>query len=83
MLFSESPSRIIISLAPSALAAVENIAAREHCPFTVIGQVGGSTLRIMLGEAEAVAVEVSELENAWRDSLGRHLETEVMAAGRE
>jgi phosphoribosylformylglycinamidine synthase len=83
MLFSESPSRIIVSLARSALAAVETIAARENCPFTVIGQVGGSSLRIKLGEEEAISVEVSKLENVWRGSLTRHLETEVMAAGRE
>ena len=83
MLFSESPSRIIVSLAPSAIAAVANIAEREHCPFTVIGHVGGSSLRIELGEQEAISVEVNELENVWRSSLTRNLETEVMAAGRE
>jgi phosphoribosylformylglycinamidine synthase len=83
LLFSESPSRIIVSLAQSALAAVQNIAARENCPFTVIGQVGGTSLRIKVGEAEAISVAVNKLENIWRGSLTRHLETEVMAAGRE
>ena len=83
MLFSESPSRIIVSFAASSRAAVEDIAARKQCPFTVIGQVGGNSLQIKLGDEEAISVEVGELENVWRGSLAKKLEAEVMAAGRE
>jgi phosphoribosylformylglycinamidine synthase II len=83
MLFSESPSRIILSFPASSRAAVENIAERENCPFTVIGQVGGNSLRINLDEEQVICAEVSELENVWRSSLSKKLEAEVMAAGRE
>jgi phosphoribosylformylglycinamidine synthase len=83
MLFSESPSRIIVSFAASSRAAVEDIAARKQCPFMVIGQVGGNSLQIKLGDEEAISVEVGELENVWRGSLAKKLEAEVMAAGRE
>jgi phosphoribosylformylglycinamidine synthase len=80
MLFGESPSRIIISFAESSRAAVEEIAAREDCVFTIIGNVGGNSLRISIGDAEAIFADVRELETVWRSSLSRKLETEVMAA---
>ncbi len=82
-LFSESPSRIIISFPASSSAALENIAARENCPFTVIGQVGGNSLRIRLREEEVISAEVSGMEEVWRTSLSKKLEAEVMAASRE
>jgi len=83
MLFSESPSRIIVSFPASSRAAIEDIAEREKCPFTVIGHVGGNSLRIKLGEEETITAEVSAMENVWRSSLSKKLEAEVMAAGRE
>jgi phosphoribosylformylglycinamidine synthase len=82
-LFSESPSRIIISFAAAVAGDIEKLAARENCPFAVIGQVGGDSLRIKLGEAEVISVAINEVENVWRTSLARKLEAEVMAAGKE
>ncbi len=82
-LFSESPSRIIISFAASARTEIENIAQRENCPLTMIGVVGGSELQIKVGDETAVSVDVAKLETVWRGSLPKKLEAEVMAAGRE
>jgi phosphoribosylformylglycinamidine synthase len=83
MLFSESPSRIILSFPESSLATIAKIATRVNCPFTVIGHVGDASLRIRLGEAEVISVDVEALENLWRGSLAKKLEAEVMAAGME
>ncbi|HLO00300.1 MAG TPA: AIR synthase related protein, partial [Pyrinomonadaceae bacterium] len=83
MLFSESPSRIIVSFPSSSLASLEDLAARRRCPFTVIGQVGGDRLRIRLAEADLISASVAEMEKVWRGSLAKRLEAEVMAAGRE
>jgi phosphoribosylformylglycinamidine synthase len=83
MLFSETPSRIILSFPESSLAAIEQIAKREDCPCVVIGRVGGAGLRINLAGAEAISQDVGELETVWRGSLARKLEAEVMAAGME
>jgi phosphoribosylformylglycinamidine synthase II len=85
-LFSESPSRIIISFPESSRAALESLAEENNCPWEVIGQVGGDRLRIRLGNEEAAEVissAVSDLEKVWRSSLSKKLEAEVMAAGRE
>jgi phosphoribosylformylglycinamidine synthase II len=83
VLFSESPSRIILSFPAAALADVKQLAARASCPITILGNVGGDTLRIQCGDEEAISLKISELENVWRGSLAKKLEAEVMAAGRE
>src|SRR5437588_4692909 len=62
-LFSESPSRIIISFPESSRDAIESITSRNNCPLTMIGQVGGDQLRIKVGEEEAISADVRELEN--------------------
>jgi phosphoribosylformylglycinamidine synthase len=82
-LFSESPSRIIISFPERSLAQIQAMAEHANCPFNVIGRVGGNRLRIRLGNDEVVSTEVGELESVWRSSLSKKLEAEVMAAGKE
>jgi phosphoribosylformylglycinamidine synthase len=82
-LFSESPSRIIVSFPEAILAQLQEMTARLNCPFEIIGKVGGTRLRIQHGQREAVSIEVEQLERAWRSSLAKRLEAEVMAAGME
>jgi phosphoribosylformylglycinamidine synthase len=83
LLFSESPSRIIISFEVAARTEVEKIAKLAGCPFAVIGHVGGRQLLITADGKEAIAAEVSELEETWRNALSRKLKAEAMAAARE
>ena len=83
LLFSESPSRIILSFDQAAQTDVEAIAARTGAPFKIIGQVGGSQLRIKTNGAESINASVSELEEKWADALSRKLQAEAIAAGME
>ncbi|HSS19637.1 MAG TPA: phosphoribosylformylglycinamidine synthase subunit PurL [Pyrinomonadaceae bacterium] len=82
-LFSETPSRIILSFPATSQAAITEIANGAGCPITFIGNVAGSRLQIALGENEVISAEVNKLEETWRSSLARKLDAEVMAAGRE
>jgi len=83
LLFSESPSRIILSFEAAARSDVEKIAELAGCPFDVIGHVGGKQLRINANGEEAIAGEISELEASWRNALSRKLQAEAIAAGME
>lgn len=83
LLFSESPSRIILSFAPAVRNELEKIAERAAAPFTILGQVGGTQLRIKSNGEVAVSAAVSELEEKWRNALSRKLQAEVMAASME
>src|SRR5205085_10354990 len=83
LLFSESPSRIILSFDEAALGQVEEIAARLNCPFTILGRTGGNQLNIKADGEEIVRLPVAELETAWRTSLATKLRAEVLVAGAE
>jgi phosphoribosylformylglycinamidine synthase len=78
LLFSESPSRIIISFDESARAQVEEIAAQAGCPFNLLGRVTTDQLRIAADGAQLIALDINEMETAWRSSLGNELQAEAL-----
>jgi phosphoribosylformylglycinamidine synthase subunit PurL len=82
-LFSESPSRILISFDESALGDIEEIVAAAGCPMSLLGNVGADRLRIESDGEEVIQLDVAEMESAWRSSLTNKLQAEVMAAGVE
>jgi phosphoribosylformylglycinamidine synthase II len=59
-LFSEEPSRVIVSYAPGREAEVMAMAHHHGVPFEVLGTVGGAAVRI----AGALSVEVDALADA-------------------
>jgi phosphoribosylformylglycinamidine synthase len=77
-LFSESPSRIIISFNPSDAGAVQEIAEQNQAPFAILGRVGGNELVIAVDGEETVRAEIAELESVWRDALSTKLQAEVV-----
>jgi phosphoribosylformylglycinamidine synthase II len=79
MLFSESPSRIVITFDSADAHTVQEIAERNNAPFAVIGRVGGTQLMIGVNGDEAVAKDVSELEAVWRSALSEKLQAEVVS----
>ena len=79
-LFSETPSRIVISFEPADAEAVQQIANNNQAPFAIIGRVGGDQLRIRAGDETIVAATVTELESAWRNGLADKLHPEVLVA---
>ena len=82
-LFSESPSRIVITFPQTSLAEVSKLAERNTAPLELIGRVGGERLRISCNQTALIDLNVSELEDVWRNGLSRKLQAEAMAAGRE
>jgi len=72
VLFGETPSRIVVSLSEANLDKVRELAGAH--PFEVIGRVGGSELSISLPGNASFSCSVSELQDAWRTSLGKILE---------
>jgi phosphoribosylformylglycinamidine synthase II len=71
-LFSESPSRIVISFSAAKLDEIKEIVA--DCPFAVIGKVTGNSLNINFNNEEVISAKIEELENGWKTSLERQLE---------
>ena len=71
LLFSESPSRIVISFSPQNLDAVKKVVG--NCPFEVIGSVASDVYRLSIDGVEAIALPVAELEGVWESSLAVRL----------
>ena len=80
LLFSETPSRIIVSFDERMLGALQEIASRNNCPLAVLGRVTGDELRIAVNGAGVVDARVADLENAWRTSLEKKLRAEAIAS---
>jgi phosphoribosylformylglycinamidine synthase len=80
VLFSESPSRIVISFAETDLDAVRAIAGDSY--FNVLGTLGGADLNISIDGASVVSATVADLEVAWTNSLAEHLEQRSNAAAK-
>jgi phosphoribosylformylglycinamidine synthase len=86
-LFGESPSRIVLTADPGAVAALTELAAELGVPLHVLGEVGGDRLVIELAGAaatgaaeergsriaDAVEVSLADLDYAWRNGLARSL----------
>ena len=73
LLFSESPSRIVISFAAENLDRVREIA--RDCPFSVIGKVEDDVLKIAIDGEQVISSSVSELEGVWESSLETTLDS--------
>ena len=69
-LFSESPSRVVVCVAPDRAAEVEARAAAAGVPVTVLGTAGGDRLRV----AGMLDVGVDEATEAWRTAIPRALD---------
>jgi phosphoribosylformylglycinamidine synthase len=78
VLFSESPSRIVVSFGAERLDAVKAFAG--DCPFQVLGKVGGDNLEISIDGSGVISKSIAELESAWRYSLQNVLEPKETSA---
>ena len=81
LLFSESPSRIVISFDRGALESIRQLAATHNARFEVLGEVRGTELQIAVDGRPVVNASVADLESTWRNGLSRSLKTEAMVAG--
>ncbi len=71
-LFSESASRVIVSVRPQDRPALERMAAGAGVPARHIGRTGGERLKISVDGISAIDVSVAEAEEAWATSLERY-----------
>jgi phosphoribosylformylglycinamidine synthase II len=74
VLFSESPSRILVSFSPTDTAAIEEIVRSNNVPFAILGRTGGTRLTVSVNGQQTVNADVSKLETAWRTALSDKLQ---------
>ncbi|OIO89545.1 MAG: phosphoribosylformylglycinamidine synthase II [Armatimonadetes bacterium CG2_30_59_28] len=69
LLFGETQSRIVVSMLPCRLPALQSIAAECSTPLTLLGSVEGDRLTMMVNDLEIVNQLVAELDNLWRGAI--------------
>lgn len=68
-LFSESQSRIVLSVSPDHKNALEKLLQEAGVPFTALGLVGGNKLSININGASALEESVEALKSVWEDAI--------------
>jgi phosphoribosylformylglycinamidine synthase len=71
-LFSESASRIVVSVAASNETALLERAAAAGVPARRIGTTGGDHLRLSVGGALAIEMSVAEAEQLWSMAIEQY-----------
>jgi phosphoribosylformylglycinamidine (FGAM) synthase-like enzyme len=69
LLFSESQSRVLVSLSTIAVPRLQSLAEVAHVPLSILGIVGGSDLNI----DGYLRISVSILQETWQTALARQL----------
>lgn len=68
-LFSESQSRVLLSVKPENVEAVVAIAQQYGVPCTQLGVVGGKDLTVTVNGQKVLQTPVSELKAAWKEAI--------------
>jgi phosphoribosylformylglycinamidine synthase subunit PurL len=80
ILFNESQSRIVVSIAQENLENAISILENADVPFQRLGQVGGDRLRVKVGDQD-FAWPVAELYDDWWNAIRRLVESDSCAEG--
>jgi phosphoribosylformylglycinamidine synthase II len=63
--FSESQSRILVSLPEKNMSALQELAARYGVPYTVLGVTGGQHLEV----DDVISLSLTDMLQAWKEGL--------------
>jgi len=78
VLFNESQSRIVISVAPENLQNAISVLRERDVPFQQLGRVGGDQLRIQVN-TQKFTWPIAELYDDWWNSIRRLVESDSSA----
>jgi phosphoribosylformylglycinamidine synthase II len=83
LLFSESPSRIVVSAEETNLDQILDLAAANGVPARVLGKTRGDRIAIKVNGTPVIDRAVSEVELVWRGRLPDLLEEPSLVAAEE
>ncbi len=78
VLFGEDAGRVLISFDQSHLRRIQEVGVRYGVAADAIGRTVPKNLEILIDGRTVVSVAVSELKDAWAQSLEKSLEVETM-----
>ncbi len=69
LLFSESQSRVLVTVASEAADAFVAAAKQAGVPAQVLGQVGGQKYAVKVNEQPSINLDLTAIEKAWREAI--------------
>ncbi len=75
-LFSESASRVVVSIDAGRTAELQALAAESGIPATIIGRVGGNRIRVAVAGRGVLDEPLGEAERLWSDAIGNYFESQ-------
>jgi len=73
-LFAEFPTRVLVSVSPEDISDVQGRVTAVGLAAADLGTVGGDRFRVAYESVRAIDQPIAELEQVWREGLGRALE---------
>jgi phosphoribosylformylglycinamidine synthase subunit PurL len=73
-LFSESASRVIVSVSTSQIGELLSLASRERVAATRLGLVGGNALRIAIDGMAMIDMPMAEAEDLWATAIEQRVD---------
>ena len=70
LLFGETQSRILISFSEEKRESIARMAKKKEVPFTVIGEVGGTSFTVNVNGDEFIQQDIQALQNIWKNVIG-------------
>jgi phosphoribosylformylglycinamidine synthase len=75
MLFSESPSRVLITVREAKLYKLQALLDEQDSVYSILGKTGGASLTIQVGDKISVDLSIKEMENAYQTGFRKHFES--------
>lgn len=75
-LFHEAPSRVLVSVVPEHVAAIERAAGETGVEALALGETGGTALHLKLNGEECFRAPLERLHGLWDKALESLLETQ-------
>jgi len=69
LLFGESQSRVVVSVAPAHVESLQKLCGDKGVPSTVIGTVGGQKLVIRVDGQEVLSQPLAQIKKTWREAI--------------
>jgi phosphoribosylformylglycinamidine synthase len=80
VLFNESQSRIVISVAQESLEKIMSVLQEKQIPFQELGKVTGNQLHISV-DSEKFSWPIPDLHDGWWNTIRRAVESDSAAEG--
>jgi phosphoribosylformylglycinamidine synthase len=76
VLFGESASRVVVSVAASRVAELQALAEDAGVPASTVGRVGGDRIRVAVAGRGVLDESLAEAERLWSRAIGNYFESQ-------